>query len=65
MAKKRRHTNAAPPKLTETSWQAHSDMHALKAAAEIKADPKRHGAAKEMARTEVHHLKKVAGRKTD
>lgn len=52
----------APPPHSETNYRAQSDVHALKAAAEIKADPKRHAAAKAHARQEVHHLRKVVGR---
>lgn len=62
--KKRRHTNATPPKLTESNWSARADMHTLKEAEMVKADTKRHAAAKEHARHEAHALKKVAGRKS-
>lgn len=66
MAKRKppKHKMVAMPAHSETNWGAHDDMHTLKRAAEVKSDPKRHHAAKEMARTEVHHLKKVAGRQT-
>lgn len=61
---KKKHSSRpmAAPAVSETNWRAREDMHVLKAAAEVKADPKRHAAAKSHARTEVHHLRKVAGR---
>lgn len=65
MSGKKKHTTARPsPALSETNYRAQSDVHALKAAAEIKADPKRHAAAQHHARQELHHLRKVAGRVT-
>lgn len=66
MAKKKsppKHKMVAMPAHSETNWAAREDLHTMKRAHEIMSDPKRHAAAKDMARTEVHHLKKVAGRK--
>lgn len=57
------HKAAMPKPGTEGHYRAHSDMHALKEAAAIKADAARHGAAKALAKQEVTHLRKVAGRK--
>lgn len=63
MAKKKTSSRPMPaPAISETNWRARDDMHALKVAAEIKSDPKRHAAAKSHARTEVQNLRKVAGR---
>lgn len=45
-------------------YAAREAMHTLRRAAEIKADPKLHAAAKDHARMEASALKKVAGRKT-
>jgi hypothetical protein len=52
------------PAHSETNFRAREDMHVLKQAHQIKADPKRHAAAKDHARDEAHNLKKVAGRKS-
>ncbi len=54
----------APHKGGVDHYAARDAMHTLKRAAEIKADPKLHAAAKEHARAEAHHLRKVAGRKS-
>lgn len=43
-------------------YQVQEAVHTLRRAAEIKADPKLHAAAKHHARAEAHALKKVAGR---
>lgn len=56
------HKPAMPKPGSDGHYRAHSDMHALKEAAAIKSDPARHGAAKAMAKQEVTHLRKVAGR---
>lgn len=58
------HKAAMPKPGSDSHYRAQSDMHALKEAAAIKSDPARHGAAKELAKQEVAHLRKVAGRTT-
>lgn len=47
---------------TEQDYRVHDAVHTLKRAAEIKADPKLHSAAKEHAKHEANMLRKVAGR---
>jgi len=53
----------AMPVASGDRWQAESDMHTLKNAEHIKADPKRHHAAVHHAKAEVGALQKVARKK--
>jgi len=41
-------------------WETESDLHHLTKAAEIKADPKRHKRAQEMARDKIAAMKTAA-----
>lgn len=45
--------------IAEYDHQAHDDLHTLKRHAEIKGDPKRHGAALALANKEAEALKKI------
>lgn len=54
---------AAVPKVTlndEQDWRAREDMHTLARAEEVRADPKRHAAAKRHASAEAQKFQKVA-----
>ncbi len=49
--------------MSDKSWQARDDMHTLKQAEQIKADPNRHTAAVHHAKQEVAAMQKVARKK--
>lgn len=61
MKSKKHKTTAAMPQ-SNHDYQVHDAVQTLKRAEQIKADPKLHAAAKQAAKTEAHHLRKVAGR---
>jgi len=63
----KKHSPAKKPTATvignpnsDQAWKARQDMHTLKDAEAIKADPKRHTAAVHHAKAEVGALQKVA-----
>lgn len=60
-----KHAAMAKPTIaaSEGDWQGRDDMHTLKNAEQIKADPKRHHAAVHHAKAEVCALQKVARKK--
>lgn len=53
---------SAPPSkgIGDDNMDAHADMHTLMRAHEIKSDPKRHAAAKSVAKTKLSQMKAVS-----
>lgn len=45
--------------VNDDKWRAESDMRTLASSAEIMADPKRHKAAKDMAKKEAEKYKRI------
>ncbi len=63
MPKKPVSTGMGSMSMSDKSWQARDDMHTLKQAEQIKADPNRHTAAVHHAKQEVAAMQKVARKK--
>lgn len=60
MAKKNRSTTLGVNAEAPGDWRAESDMHTLMEAEKIKNDPKRHQAAKDMAKKRLTEVATVA-----
>lgn len=60
IAGKPRIASAPSARIADDNMDAHADMHTLMRAHEIKSDPKRHSAAKAMAKAKLTQMKAVS-----